>query len=184
MMSRRKFVNSMASLSVLGSTVYILDSCGNSVQKIDRLLFLTDQQAQQVKVISDIYIPKTDIPSASEIGVHLLIDAMLHYMPQENQSELFVQGLKVIDLLANQRFSLAFLNLTGVQQTQMFEELSIQARNVGSNQYRLFHQLRDIIVRAYFQSEYVSKQVLKYDPIPGEYRGCVPFDEIGGQWTL
>jgi hypothetical protein len=37
---------------------------------------------------------------------------------------------------------------------------------------------------AYFTSEKIGKEVLKYDPIPGEFNGQVPLSEIGGMWSL
>ena len=36
----------------------------------------------------------------------------------------------------------------------------------------------------YFTSEPVGKNVLHYDPIPGQFAGCVPISEVGNvSWT-
>jgi hypothetical protein len=35
----------------------------------------------------------------------------------------------------------------------------------------------------FFTSETGATKTLRYDPFPGDYRGCVPMKEIGRAWA-
>jgi hypothetical protein len=47
-----------------------------------------------------------------------------------------------------------------------------------------YRDLKSAVLYAYFSSEEIGKNVLSYDPIPGEYRGCMPLSEVGNTWSL
>ena len=47
-----------------------------------------------------------------------------------------------------------------------------------------FLMLRELATTGYFHSEQGATQVLRYDPIPGAFRGCVPLAEIGRGWAI
>ncbi len=48
-----------------------------------------------------------------------------------------------------------------------------------------YRQLKSMALWGYFSSEEIGMKHLNYDPIPGEYRGCIPLDEVGGKnWSL
>ncbi len=32
--------------------------------------------------------------------------------------------------------------------------------------------------------EFIGKNVLNYDPVPGPYQGCIPFTDVGKVWSL
>ena len=46
---------------------------------------------------------------------------------------------------------------------------------------------KKIIIESYFLTEVGATQVLKYNGpsvVLGEYKGCVPFSEIGRTWAI
>ena len=47
-----------------------------------------------------------------------------------------------------------------------------------------YRQLKSQALWAYFSSEEIGKNVLNYDPIPGEYLGCNPVSDVGKVWSL
>ena len=36
---------------------------------------------------------------------------------------------------------------------------------------------------SYFTSELVGKEVMRYDPIPGKYEGCIPYNKGDKSWS-
>jgi hypothetical protein len=46
-----------------------------------------------------------------------------------------------------------------------------------------YFSLKDLTVTGYFTSEPGATLALRYDPMPGAYRGCVPLREIGRAWA-
>ncbi|WP_332910775.1 gluconate 2-dehydrogenase subunit 3 family protein [Algoriphagus boritolerans] len=49
---------------------------------------------------------------------------------------------------------------------------------------RIYRSLKSTVLWAYFTSEGIGKNVLSYDPIPGEFKGCIPVSEVGNTWSL
>ncbi|MEM8909460.1 MAG: gluconate 2-dehydrogenase subunit 3 family protein [Bacteroidota bacterium] len=47
-----------------------------------------------------------------------------------------------------------------------------------------YRTLKELTLLGYFASEEVGENILKYDPIPGSYSGCVPLADIGIAWSL
>ena len=52
---------------------------------------------------------------------------------------------------------------------------------------RIYMSFKKIIIESYFLTEVGATQVLKYNGpsvVLGEYKGCVPFSEIGRTWAI
>ena len=46
-----------------------------------------------------------------------------------------------------------------------------------------FATLKELATVGYFTSEPGATKAVRYDPVPGDYRGCVPLSEIGRAWA-
>lgn len=85
-------------------------------------------------------------------------------------------GLDQIDKDARGAHGAAFTALTSAQQMAMLTRYDAQA--VG-----FFRTIKELTTIGYFTSEPGATIALRYDPVPGEYRGCVPLSEIGRAWA-
>lgn len=47
-----------------------------------------------------------------------------------------------------------------------------------------YRTIKSMALWGYFSSEEIGKNVLSYDPIPGEYKGCIPLSDVGNSWSL
>ena len=111
-------------------------------------------------------------------------------------------GLDHIDAVARAAHGMAFADLTPAQQTAQlmdYEAPHAAPAAVGrgdtetglSNQLALpsrpsamfFPLLKDLVTVGYFTSELGATRAVRYDPVPGAYRGCVPLSEIGRAWA-
>ena len=64
---------------------------------------------------------------------------------------------------------------------------SIQKMKRSNKIRRIYMSFKKIIIESYFLTEVGSTQVLKYNGpsvVLGEYKGCVPFSEIGKTWAI
>ena len=64
---------------------------------------------------------------------------------------------------------------------------SIQKMKRNNKIRRIYMSFKKIIIESYFLTEVGSTQVLKYNGpsvVLGEYKGCVPFSEIGKTWAI
>lgn len=164
---------------------------------------LAPDQASTVAEIAERIIPTTATPGAKAAMVDRYIDAYLKDVAtQEVQAE-FNAGLSELQGVAKTKFKKKFVELSdadkdsvlsaiagGPDKKQTEAERAAELANEGersmatSDQSRFFNLMRELTITGYFTSEVGAKQALKFDPIPGDYIGCVPYAEVGGAWAL
>jgi hypothetical protein len=47
-----------------------------------------------------------------------------------------------------------------------------------------YRSIKSMMLWGYFTSQEIGKNVLSYDPIPGDYKGCIPLSDVGHTWSL
>ena len=125
---------------------------------------LTDAQMALVRAIADTIIPRTDTPSATDVGVHRFVDVIYaEYMTDEERA-VAVAGLAAIDERAMRTSNVVFADLLGDAKGTVIESLETGPRN--ADPARTYWQLKGLIVRGYFTSEPVMKDVLKHVVMP------------------
>ncbi len=145
--------------------------------------FMNAGQVADLKAFVDHIIPKTDTPSASEVGVVEFIDEiMADYLPAEDQA-MFKAGLERLNL--NKK---SFSTLTNKEQTTLMmdmEKVDIESLKQEGVKESFFTKMKGLIVTGYMLSEEIGVNHLAYDPIPQNYDGCIPLEQNGGvNWSL
>lgn len=153
-------------------------------------LFLTEDQGILVSQVAEIIIPKTDTPGAIETGVPGFIDVMLHEVYELDERDRFMEGLKAFADAAEKEYGNPFVELNPEEQSAFVKKVHDEAiRNEKSNQGNADYKrpfilmIKELTLLGFFTSEAGATQVLQYDPVPGEYKGCVPLSEIGKAWA-
>lgn len=170
---------------------------------------LTSAQARVLDVVAELIVPETDTPGAREAGVPQFVDRAVGDYCTPADAAAIRSGLDRIAADALAQHKVPFTALSRAQQVSMLERYDADGRGprtpaaaVGrgetetglSNQPRsaveppkgppFFPVLRDLVTVGYFTSEPGATKAVRYDPIPGAYRGCVPLKEIGRAWAL
>jgi len=146
---------------------------------------LSDEQMNILSLLADVIIPKSHgSPSATGVNVADTIDSKLYHFYNENNQLQITSGLTTINKLAVQLFQKRIPQCVAQELSEIVEYLYQDSTKSEKPQSHLFIILRKLVIDAYFQSEYVSKHVLLYDPIPGEYVGCVTIDDSTRNWAL
>ncbi|MDR6625523.1 gluconate 2-dehydrogenase subunit 3 family protein [Caulobacter segnis] len=147
---------------------------------------LTADQARLVDVVAELIIPATDTPGARQAGVPRFIDRALANYCDKTQKELLIGGLTRMDADARASHGDVFVALKPEQQAAMltaYDQEAAVAKGQNPGQPHFFAALEDWVTIGYFTSEPGATMALKYDPVPGEYHGCVPLAEIGRAWA-
>lgn len=149
----------------------ILSGCQESVSTAtdsEGLVFFNSDDFEILTQIVDVILPKTDSPSATEVGVHHLIDRMVGevYKPEDQ---------KVYQ--ANYDKLSAYL--------QKSEQIESGIKDLMSNKedsaYGALLTLKQQTVAFYLSTEEVSKNHLNYLPVPGEYEGCISIESVNNK---
>jgi hypothetical protein len=139
---------------------------------------LTPDQARTLSAVAQAVMPATDTPGAVEAGVPAFIDRNIADWCEPAQAARLKSELDQIDNDARLAHSAAFAAIQPAQQA------AILARRDTAPRPNPWGELKDLVTAAYFTSEAGATKALRYDPVPGAYRGCVPLKEIGRGWAL
>lgn len=169
---------------------------------------LSPDQARVLEVVAELIVPATDTPGAREAGVPQFVDRAVGDHCPAADAQAIRSGLDRIDADARAAHGAAFTALKSDQQTALLRRYEAESKAprtpmaaVGrgetetglSNQPNaavetpksppFFPVLRDLVTVGYFTSELGATQAVRYDAVPGAYRGCVPLSEIGRAWA-
>lgn len=156
----------------------ILSGCQPEVTPGFIPTYFKENQLSAISAFVDTVIPKTDTPSASEVGVVEFLDSMLTHCVKEKDAEMTKMEL---NKLFGPDVQTAFDKLSPAE--QMERVMAMEAATEGDTK-KFWPQLKGIILTGYMMSEEIGTNHLAYDPIPGEYNGCIDLSETGGKsWT-
>lgn len=131
---------------------------------------LNDAQMALVRAIADTIIPRTDTPSATDVGVHGFVDVIVAEQLTEADRTAFLSGLDAIDAGAMSASHVVFADLSAEARGTMIESFESGARDVEPA--RTYWRLKGLVVHGYFTSEPVMKDVLKHTVMPGQFEGA------------
>lgn len=163
--------------------------------------FFTQDQFNALIQAVDVILPETDSsPSASQVGVPQYIDSYVDEVVSLEEQPLIRD---YVDRLAKRSRHTPMeelveksLNASEEEEKELYEQIDTytEAKRNGEEVsisddaaiFSIMHNLRDMCISSYKNSEYIGEQVLAYDPIPGEQRGCVSVKEATGgkAWSL
>ena len=162
----------------------ILSGCSTSVQEEalgQGLSFFNQSDFDLVTSLVDAILPRTDSPSASDVGVHRMIDHMAGNVFDSEHRASFTNGFAALR---------SFLEDEGYEDKGPEDQLSIltslESGNAPSKKIEAaYRDLKQQVVAYYLTTEEVGTNFLTYLPVPGEYQGCISVEEAGGKaWAL
>lgn len=150
--------------------------------------FLNQEQIELVAELAETLIPETTTPGAKSVLVHQHIDDELQNFYRPQQQYAFVQGLNDIQSRAQSAYGKTFQVCAINERTELLTQLESENEKVKETVTAIgesfFTMLKNMTFRGYFTSEKVGKEVLVFDPVPGEYKGCIPLTDVGKLYTL
>jgi len=125
-----------------------------------------------VRAIADTIIPRTDTPSATDVGVHKFVDVIVNENLPDAERTAGLAGLDAIDARARTESNVAFAQLSAEKRSAMIDSLEKGDRGVEPS--RTYWGLKGLVVHGYFTSEPVMRDVLKVSVMPGRFEGAAP----------
>ncbi len=144
-----------------------------------------------VTTITELIIPETDTPGARAARVNEFIDRMLTDWFKDDERAHFMAELATEDPKAQDAYGKPFLDLTTEEQTELLTAMeeegiawseALGTGTVDPEKPPFFNLIKQLTLAGYYTSEIGGSQELRDMPI-GEYRGDVPFEEIGRAWS-
>ena len=125
-----------------------------------------------VRAIADTIIPRTNTPSATDVGVHKFVDVIVNEYLTEAERVAALAGLDAIDARARTESSVTFTELSADKRSAMIDSFEKGDRSAEPSQ--TYWRLKGLVVHGYFPSERVMRDVLKVTVMPGKFEGAAP----------
>ncbi len=155
---------------------------------------MTRDQAEIVAEVCERIIPATDTPGAKDALVHRYIDEFLTNIASPEEREVFTKGIQNLQ-------ERSFMKLSDADKDAMLAEMQGNASGPSDSEVgadlanegeanmnrevanQFFQGMKQLTITGFFSSEVGAKQVLRYDPIPGEFDGCIDYQEGDVAWA-
>ena len=136
---------------------------------------LTPAEIEIVGRVSDIILPRTDTPGATDLGVPAFVDLIVSEWMTEREADELRAGLADLDATAGDRFGAPFVSCDGDQQLSLVRGLddALPAPGSGAEIPSGFYPtLKRLVLTGYFTTEVGAEQT-GYRIRPGTFAGCV-----------
>ena len=148
-----------------------------------QLVFFEEGDYLLVQHLLDIILPKSDSPSATEIGVDQIIDTIVGKTYTAEDKELYLNNFKDLQKYLNEQGD--FLKADELSKIQLLDELSRSKEESLANAKLAFIDLKQQGVSYYLSSEEIAIKYLNYLPVPGKYEPCISVEQVDNiAWAL
>ena len=158
-------------------TSSLLTAC-SEVKKVEEsnymLSYFNEEDFSSLQDMLDIIIPKTDSPSAVDVGVHQMIDTMVGKVYNPAQQKEFSEKFTALQTFGSSNLSV-----------ENFKSLMNSAEEKDQEAKSGLLGLKQQAVAYYLSTEEIGKNYLNYLPVPGAYEPCISLESVGGKaWAL
>lgn len=196
-MDRRKALKNTALLvgATLssGTLATMLQSC-QSQNRLDWTpQFFTLEQAEVVSEITEMILPRTETPSAKDLKVDIFVDLMFKETLSPSDQKHVLNGYEKFTAICEELYGTSFLKMNNEERTEVLIKVGEETNTfvptvwgsklVAQPPLDFYRRVKQFTLTGYFTSEEIGKNVLRFDPIPGTYNGCLPYN---GEniWTI
>ncbi len=176
------------------SLLSLLQACSQTPRLNWTPIFLDENQATFISAFVDTILPKTETPGALDVKTDIFLDMVYAKTYSPERQEILKADINQFNLDCKAKFGKVFaeLNMEDRKACLQAHESATAKFNRGvwgtavgeQKPVGFYRQLKSQTLWGYFSSEEIGKNVLNYDPIPGEYLGCIPVSEVGKVWSL
>ncbi len=147
---------------------------------------LSDAQLALVGAVADTILPRTDSPSATDVGVPAFIDVIVSENYTDAERASFLAGLATLDswrgdgeaargdsAVVRPAGSVSLTAATIEERGRIIDAIE-HSTNRREEPMRTYWRLKGLVIHGYFTSERVSKDVLHVEVMPGRFEGSAP----------
>ncbi|MFI5245191.1 MAG: gluconate 2-dehydrogenase subunit 3 family protein [Gemmatimonadales bacterium] len=131
---------------------------------------LIDDRAVLVSSLADAIIPRTDSPSATDVGVTAFIDVIVAENYNDDERAVFLAGLDAIGARVRLSGAASFAEMAPEARNALLDSLD-RPVDQQAPEARAWSRLKGLVIHGYFTSERVQKEVLKTEIMPGRFDG-------------
>ncbi len=136
--------------------------------------FFNEKDFSLAQNLLNFILPKTDSPSAVDVGVHQIMDTMVGTVYSPSQKEKFSKSFVVLKPFCNSE-----------SQLEQLKAIVASAEEKDQMVKSAFLEFRQQTIAYYLSTKEIATTYLNYLPIPGKYEACISLESVGGKaWAL
>lgn len=167
----------------------ILSGCSREAQnpppgsgELPVLHFFAPEPFQRLRAVTDAILPRTDSPSASDVGVDATIDRMIGQVFDDGYRDTFRAGWEQLEVYLEQQ---EFLSAESAEQANVLRALELGDDQRFDRARAVYLDLKQQTIAYYLTTEEVAENHLNYLPIPGDYEPCISIDDVNNKaWAI
>lgn len=144
--------------------------------------------------MAETMLPRTNTPGAADVGVPQFADVVIGTFTEEKHKKRIRAGFD--NWLAKHN---DFADLSAEAQLEQLDALDTEAKaemekidamedltdDEKDERQPWWIDVKSVMLAGFFSSEQIGTEHLAYDPVPGEYKPCMPLEETAGKaWSL
>lgn len=147
--------------------------------------FLNAQEMATVSAMADQILPKTSTPGALDVGVPAFIDRMLAGYYNGKERDIIRAGLATASADAAKLRGKSFAALTSDEQVTLMKTYDSEAyaATAVTDTPHFFRLVKELTLLGYCTSKVGATTMMRYEQIPGPFKGDVPVSAIGKAWA-
>lgn len=192
-MNRRDAIKSSALFlgyaATAGAFAQIFTACQNEPKAAAGAAggFFNAEQMELLGEITETILPKTTTPGAKDMNVPAFIDKSVKTLMKPEEQQEWAAGLKKLDDDCKAKTGKSFVQCSPEARSAYLLEIdktagayppSVWGISLVANPepVAFFRHLKSMTLFGYFTSQKIYTEVLRYDPVPGAYLGCIPLE--------
>jgi len=163
-------------------TTAFLSGCTRLAEDSAGLHYFDASQFELVSLLADTILPRTDSPSATDVNVHHTIDSMIGLVFDEEFKTTFKDHWAELE---NNLSEHGFQKMDQDGRVELLRSLELDRAPETDNARHAYTELKQQTITYYMSTEVIGKEHLNYLPIPGEYKPCIPVEDVGNRaWAI
>jgi hypothetical protein len=183
-MDRREALKITATLfggTLIGSHAF-LTGCSS---RPDVSGIFSEENISLLDEIGEVILPETvDSPGAKAAKIGEFMKSIVRDCYDNREQEIFSNGMLGFKENCQKKYGKAFFKLSEEEKFNLIQILDQEAKKDHSEENpHYFTMIKQLTIWGYFTSEPGMTKALRYNPIPGRYQGCVPYQDGEKAWS-
>ncbi|MCJ7466446.1 MAG: gluconate 2-dehydrogenase subunit 3 family protein [Maribacter sp.] len=168
--------------STLIGTELFLTGCS---RKTNDQPLISDPEILFLNEVGETILPETArSPGAKAAHIGQFMCDIVTDCYEKKEQDIFVAGLALLQQSAKNKYEKDFMGLDPSQKHDLLAQIDAEVREKNyRNEPHYFQMMKELTLWGYFTSQPGATMALRYNPIPGKYLGCVPYEPGEKAWA-
>ena len=171
----------MMGVAIVGSELF-LSGCANEPKEVE---LFSNSDINLLDEVGETILPHTNrSPGAKSAKIGLFMQVIVTDCYSEEEQTIFENGIEALRSMASDKYSKDFLDLDQKQKHDLLVSLDREVLSTeNKDPIHFFSMMKQLTIWGFFSSEPGVTKALRYNPVPGEFKGCIPYKEGDKAWA-